>query len=196
MMSSASEAMQTSNHWRPQHRSVIAALIWKTFAAGSLCSWNRGQIRYPAEDDYDLPHFPEFPSAYVKTDTPDWMVDLLAALDAALPPVDAMLDAMDIDSMTFGAWPAAFRMPSFPSPDDAGHCLLASRVLLACKDEFVGPIFVDDEVACGWIEQSSWLALMMGGEQAFLTALALAADPHTFTPNETPPDEGEIAIVE
>lgn len=109
-----------------------------------------------------------------------------------IPPADALLGLLDPDSLTLGPDPAVFRMPSSPLASEAGACAAAARVLLACRNDLVPPAFVDPEEALRRIEDASCMALMLGGEDAFLAAAGILSDPVTWI---AAPDPEEIPLI-
>lgn len=180
--------------WLPKHRSRMSWHIWRAFSSGRLCTWRAGEICYPACESPDPAYLPEFPSYFTRSDPPDWISALLARLDAALPGADAINACLDADSLTLDSDPAAFRMPQSPSPASAGACLAAARVLLACRDDLLAPVFISDREAVEWLEYASRMALMMGGEPAFLTALSVIGDADTFAVSSEAADIDGIEV--
>lgn len=174
------EGAAEAGEWVQPHRSGMARQVWQSFAAGPLRVWEGGMVRLPTERPADAPFMPEFPDCFMQGSPPDWMAALIGRLDEALPDRGTILAALDPDSFAIDSLSPAFRMPQSPSARDAGSCLAAARVLLACRDDILSPAFVTDELGCLWIEQASWLALMLGGEEAFLVALSELGDPDSF----------------
>lgn len=182
--------------WRPSHRTPMAGLVWRTFAADRICGWRDGKIVWPAPDSEDVPYFPEMPPWHGEGPAPDWIAALLARLDDLLPSSDDIMGLLDPDSLTIGAEPAAFRMPSQPCSADAGACVAAARILLACADDLVMPVFIDPQQGLARIAYASYIALMLGGESAFLTATEVLSDPGTYTLNPVHADGSLIIVVE
>jgi len=174
--------------WKPFHRSPVAGLVWRTFAAGRSCGWSSGRIVHPAPEAEDAPLQPEFRRWQGGFEVPDWICGLMDRLDSLVPPAEDLMAVLDPDSLTLVTEPAAFRMPSDPSAAEAGACVAAARILLSLRDELVVPVFVEPDEAFRRIGAASCMALMLGGESAFLWAAETLSDPATYALNPVPED--------
>jgi len=158
----------------------MAGYVWDSFASGTMKAWEKGIVSLASDRAPDHPFMPEFPGFFMQDGLPDWMADLIRWLDEAVPAPATIQRALDPDCFVLDSRSPAFRMPMSPSPRDAGRCLAAARVLLACREDVIPPAFVPEHVALHWVEQASWLALMLGGEEAFLVAITEMKDPESF----------------
>lgn len=161
-------------------RSLLGKIVWNTFACDELSGWKHGEIIRPLPDDSDAPLLYDFPTTHQSILPGDWVISLVSAIDQALPPVELLLDCLEIDSLTIRPYAPAFRIPASPSTEASAHCLIVSRVLIACREELIPPSFMTMEHIVNCLETVSNLSVMLGGEEAFLQAMALIQDIDTF----------------
>jgi len=161
-------------------RSRLGEIVWNTFASDELAGWKDGEIVRPLPSDSQAPLLFDFPSTNQSFSPGDWVVSLISAIDQALPDVDILLNCLEIDSLTIRPYAPAFRLPSSPSTEAAAHCLIVARILIACREELIPPAFMTTEYTLGCLETVSQLAIMLGGEEAFLHAMSVIQDGGTY----------------
>lgn len=162
-------------------RSRLGKIAWNTFACDELSGWKNGEIIRPIPNETDAPFLYDFPTTYQSFLPGDWVLSLITAIDHALPKIDILLDCLEIDSLTIRPYAPAFRIPNSPSAESSAHCLIVSRVLLSCREELIPPAFMTLEHLIRCLETISHLSVMLGGEEAFLQAMALIQNSETFS---------------
>lgn len=168
----------------PSHfRSLLGKIIWNTFAADELAGWRDGKIVRPYTLGNQLPYLPNLDS-YDNLNVGDWVENLIKTLDEALPDVNDLIEALDYDSLTIRANSPAFIIPDSPSTIDAAECLISSRILIKCIDEVIPPMFSTNEDLLIPLNIISRLAIILGGEEAFLHAITIVMDPDTYKVTE------------
>lgn len=130
----------------------------------------------------DPEHFREIRRIYGDTALPLWAEKIIAAVDAALPSPDIILAALDEHSLIVSSFPAPFRMPQTPCPDELAKCLLAARALAAVKHELIFPLGMEEDEVVEELHQAAHLCAMIGGDRTVVTAMVWADDERNYRP--------------
>lgn len=160
-------------------RSILGKIVWNTFASDDLAGWKSGEIIRPMSLADQEPYYPNIDNGTAMA-AGDWVANLIKALDEALPEVNRLIDSLEYDSLTIRETAPALGMPASPSTVAAAECLVAARVLVACIDEVIPPMMSTNKEVSSWLDTVSRLAVMLGGEEAFLHAMTIVTDPETF----------------
>lgn len=161
-------------------RSLLSRIVWNTYASDEPSGWKDGEIVRPPAEDGDNPLLFDFPVVHYSIAPSEWIKSLTVSIDQTLPDCEILIDCLECDSLTIRPYAPAFRITGHPTPESAAHCLIASRVLCACKEDIIPPVFMSTKNILDCLNTISYLSIMLGGEEAFLHAMTLLGSSETF----------------
>lgn len=168
-----------------QHfRTKLGEIIGETFSTDYDGVWKNGEICSDVSNENQPAFLHDFPETIPALAESDWISSLIRALDKSLPDLETLFNSLEMDSLTIRFYSPAFRIPATPSTEAAAHCLFAARVLVACRDDIIPPALVTTDYVVDCLEMISHLAIMLGGEEAFLQAMSIAQDFDTYLIHE------------
>lgn len=167
-----------SDDYQPAIR--IGTIIFQLFSPASPFGWVDGRIQKSFMQKLDRPYAPN--QSLGRLRPIDWMAGLLSVLDEHIPDQAILEAALDLDSYIISDQPVASLIPETPDVTSAGQCLLGARVLIKSMDDLIPPYGASMDELKELLEQISCVALMLGGEGAFLSAMTINQTPVTYAP--------------